>query len=71
MEKVLQKKIDTVSFTLNNVNFDVTYEDNQNWPNEYFENFMTVICGIKIDLIVCEPDCVKVFFVNLLNSQAV
>ena len=32
---------------------------------------VAIICDIKIDVIVCELHCVKIFFVNLLHSQAV
>ena len=32
---------------------------------------MTIMCDIKTDVIMCEPHCVKIIFVNLLSSQAV
>ena len=33
---VQQKKLDTVRFKHNDVNFDVTYESHQNWSKTYF-----------------------------------
>ena len=32
---------------------------------------MTIICDIKIDLIMCEPHYWQDFFVNFLHNQAV
>ena len=36
-----------------------------------FEVFWWPSCDIKIDNIMCEPHCVKIFSVNLHHSQAV
>ena len=47
------KKLDTMRFTHNDMNFDVIYENHQNWSKTYLWTFwgffMTLICDIKID----------------------
>ena len=32
---------------------------------------ITFICDFKFDIIMCEPHCVKLFFINLVPSPAV
>ena len=39
---------------------DVT-KTGQKHMNTFYKKFFTTICDIKIDLIMCEPDFVKVF----------
>ena len=46
----LQKKIDTMRFTANDVNFDITYEGHHNWSKYFYGHFecfwwiLNVIC---------------------------
>ena len=74
MEEV-HKKIDTMRFTDNDINFDVTYEDYQNWPKilsmDILRVLVAIICDGKIDVNICEPHCINLFFVNLLHSPHV
>ena len=62
-------------FTHIDVNFNVTHEGHQNWSKyflltDFLRVLITIICDTKIDLIVYETHCVKIFFMNL-HSPAV
>ena len=63
-------------FTDIDVNFDVRYEGHQNCPKILSMNILrvlvTIMCDIKIDINICEPHYVNLFFsVNLLHSPGV
>ena len=53
-------------FTDIDVNFDVKYEGQQNCPKiismDILRVLVTIICDIKIDINMCEPHCVNLFF---------
>ena len=54
----------------------VTHEIIEIGEKHYFINILRIlipiICNIKNDLIICEPDCVKLFiFMNLLHTDDV
>ena len=55
-------------FTDIDVKFDVKYEGHQNWSKYFLCTFwgflVTIICDIKIDINLCEPHYVNLFFVN-------
>ena len=42
LESSFTKKLDTIRFTHNNANFDVTYENHQNWLKTYFMNILRI-----------------------------
>ena len=63
-------------FTHIDVNFDIKYEGHQNCSKTRSMHILwgvlvTIICDIKIDINMCEPDYVNLFFVNLLHSPCV
>ena len=63
-------------FTDIDINFDVKYEGQQNCPKiismDILRVLVTIICDVKIDVNMCEPHCVNLFFfVNLLHSLGV
>ena len=63
-------------FTHNDVNFDVKYEGHQNCSKTLSKHILrvlvTIICDVKIDVNMCEPHYVNLFFfVNLLHSPCV
>ena len=63
-------------FTHNDVNFDVKYEGHQNCSKTLSMHILRVfghlICDVKIDVNMCEPHYVNLFFfVNLLHSPCV
>ena len=63
-------------FTHTNANFDVKYKSDQNWSKilsvDILRVLVMIICDIKIDVNICEPHYVNLFFfVNLLHSQGV
>ena len=53
-------------FTDIDVNFDVKYEGQQNCPKiismDILRFLVTIICDVKIDVNMCEPHCVNLFF---------
>ena len=62
-------------FTHIDVNFDIKYEGHQNCSKTLSMHILrvlvTIICDIKIDISMCEPHYVNLFFVNLLHSPCV
>ena len=60
------KKEDIMRFTDIDVNFDIRYEGHQICPKMLFKNILrvlvTIICDVKIDINICEPYCVNLFF---------
>ena len=70
-----KKLIDIIRFTHIDVSFDIKYEGHPNWSNYFLCTFwgflVTIIFDIKIDVNVCEPHYVIIFFVNLLHSSCV
>ena len=67
MEEVHKKKeIDTIKFTDIDVNFDIRYEGHQNCSKYFLWTFwgflVTIMSDVKIDVNICEPHCVNLFF---------
>ena len=57
-----------MSFQHNAVNFELRNQKAQNMFLKLFEFIVTIICDIKIDLIMSEPHYVKVQGTNKVNS---
>ena len=60
-------------FTHTDVNFDVTDDGHQKTLKMSIESIfvpilMTLTCDIKIDVNMCEPHYVNLFFVDLLHG---
>ena len=62
-------------FTDIDVNFYIKYAGHQNWSKilsmDILRVFVMIICDTKIDVDICEPHYVNLFFVNLLLSPGV
>ena len=54
-----EKTIDIMKFTDIDVNFDITYEGQQNWSKIISIDILMVFYMIKIDVNLCEPHYVK------------
>ena len=57
-----KEQIDIMRFTHIDINFDVRYEGHQKCPKRLLRALVTMICNIKIDINMCEPHCVNLFF---------
>ena len=71
-----KKKIHIMRFTHIDINFDIKYEGHQNCSKILFLStfwgfLVTIIWDVKIDINMCEPHYVNLFFVNLLRSPCV
>ena len=64
--RFIKKLIDIIRFTNIDINFDVIYEGHQNWSKYFLWTFwgflVTIICDVKIDVNICEPHYVDLFF---------
>ena len=51
-------------FTHIDIDFDITYKGSSKYyQKEFLTNLMTFMCDAKIDISMCKPHCVSLFFV--------